>query len=99
MIAAADRARRGGVKFAFGTDSGVAPARMHEFAPVKAGFTPLDAIRTATVWEPTTTACQLDQVAGAGPNDRHRCVQGRFYEDHEKKRITFIMKSGRFPAA
>jgi imidazolonepropionase-like amidohydrolase len=50
---AVKRAHAAGIKFAFGTDSGVSRHgdNAREFAlMVEAGFTPLDAIRAATVW-------------------------------------------------
>jgi len=53
MIGAAHRAYVGGVKMAFGTDTGVSlhGDNAREFALlVKAGITPLDALRMATVW-------------------------------------------------
>jgi len=53
MLDMARRARMAGVKFAFGTDSGVSlhGENAKEFAlMVQAGFTPLDAIRSATIW-------------------------------------------------
>lgn len=49
----AARARAGGVPVAFGTDSAVSPhgENAREFALMaQAGFTPIDAIRSATVW-------------------------------------------------
>jgi imidazolonepropionase-like amidohydrolase len=51
MISAARRAHEAGVKMSFGTDSSVSPhgKNAHEFSLlVKAGFTPLEAIQTAT---------------------------------------------------
>jgi len=53
MIGAAHRAYTGGVKMAFGTDTGVSlhGDNAREFALlVKAGVTPIDAVRMATVW-------------------------------------------------
>ncbi|HYE45461.1 MAG TPA: amidohydrolase family protein [Caulobacter sp.] len=53
MLDMARRAHAGGVKIAFGTDSGVSPhgQNAQEFALlVKAGMSPIDAIRAATVW-------------------------------------------------
>jgi imidazolonepropionase-like amidohydrolase len=53
MMGAARRAYLGGVKMAFGTDTGVSPHGMNaqEFPLlIKAGVTPIDAIRMATVW-------------------------------------------------
>lgn len=53
MIAALRRANDAGVRIAFGTDSAVSVhgENAQEFAlMVKAGLTPLDAIRSATVW-------------------------------------------------
>ena len=53
MMGAARRAYAGGVKMAFGTDTGVSPhgVNAQEFPLlIKAGVTPIDAIRMATVW-------------------------------------------------
>ena len=53
MVDALRRAHQGGVRIAFGTDSAVSKhgENAREFAlMVKAGLTPLDAIRAATVW-------------------------------------------------
>lgn len=53
MIDALRRAHEGGVKIAFGTDSAVSPhgENAREFAlMVEAGLSPLDVIRSATVW-------------------------------------------------
>jgi imidazolonepropionase-like amidohydrolase len=53
MMGAAHRAYQGGVKMSFGTDTGVSAhgRNAEEFGLlVKAGVTPLDAIRMATVW-------------------------------------------------
>lgn len=53
MVGATRKAHEGGVKIAFGTDSAVSKHgdNAREFALlVKAGLTPLDAIRAATVW-------------------------------------------------
>lgn len=53
MMSAARRAYQGGVRMAFGTDTGVSEhgRNAEEFGLlVKAGVTPLDAIRMATIW-------------------------------------------------
>lgn len=53
MIDALRRAREGGVRVAFGTDSAVSPhgENGREFLLMtKAGYSPLDTIRSATVW-------------------------------------------------
>ena len=53
LVEAVKRAHAAGVKFAFGTDTGVSRHgdNAREFRlMVDAGFTPLDAIRSATVW-------------------------------------------------
>jgi imidazolonepropionase-like amidohydrolase len=53
MLDMTRRAYQGGVKIAFGTDTGVSAHgdNAGEFAlMVKAGFSPIDAIRSATVW-------------------------------------------------
>lgn len=65
MLAMARRAHEGGVKIAFGTDSGVSAHgdNAGEFALlVKAGLTPLEAIQTATV----NAAAHLDLSAEVG---------------------------------
>jgi imidazolonepropionase-like amidohydrolase len=53
MLSAAHRAYQGGVKMSFGTDTGVSEhgRNAEEFGLlVKAGVTPIDAIRMATIW-------------------------------------------------
>lgn len=53
MLGAAKRAHQGGVRMAYGTDTGVSSHGMNagEFALLgQAGFSPIDAIRMATVW-------------------------------------------------
>ena len=100
MIAMADRARKGGVKFAFGTDSEVSPhgQNAREFALlVKAGFTPLDAIRTATVWGADHNRLS-DQIGSLAPGKMADiiAVKGDPLKDvTELERVTFVMKSGR----
>jgi imidazolonepropionase-like amidohydrolase len=65
MLSMATRAHEGGVRIAFGTDSGVSAHgdNAQEFALlVQAGMTPLEAIQAATV----VAAAHLDIVAEAG---------------------------------
>lgn len=65
MVDALRRAHQGGVRIAFGTDSAVSVhgENAREFAlMVKAGLTPLDAIRSATVWGAAHTG--LEQEVG-----------------------------------
>jgi imidazolonepropionase-like amidohydrolase len=100
MIAALRRAREGGVKVAFGTDSGVSPhgENAREFAlMIQAGFTPLDAIRSATVWGATHNRI-ADQVGSlqAGKVADLIAVRGDPLRDvTELERVSFVMKSGR----
>lgn len=69
MMAMARKARAAGVRIAFGTDSGVSAHgdNAREFALlVDAGFTPLDAIRSATVWGAAHNRLE-DQVGALRP--------------------------------
>ena len=63
MIDATRRAHRAGVRIAFGTDSAVSAhgENAREFAlMVKAGLTPLDAIRSATTWGAAHTGLEKE---------------------------------------
>lgn len=99
MVAAANRARQAGVKFAFGTDSGVSRHgdNANEFAlMVKAGFSPLDAIRSATVWGAAHTKLS-DRIGtiAAGKAADFIAVKGDPLKDvTELERVTFVMKGG-----
>lgn len=69
MTAMARRAHAAGIRVAFGTDSGVSAHgdNAREFAlMVSAGFTPLDAIRAATVWGAAHNRLQ-DQIGALRP--------------------------------
>ena len=99
MTAALRRAYEGGVKIAFGTDSGVSEHghNAREFAlMVKAGMTPLDAIRAATV--AGAAHHQLSDEIGtlaAGKAADLIAVRGDPLKDiTELERVTFVMKAG-----
>jgi imidazolonepropionase-like amidohydrolase len=100
MIAAARRAREGGVKVAFGTDSAVSPhgENAREFAlMIQAGFTPIDAIRSATVWGAAHNRIS-DEVGtlGAGKVADLIAVKGDPLRDVTVlEHVTFVMKGGR----
>lgn len=102
MIDSARRAREAGVKFAFATDSGVSAHGQNagEFAlMLKAGFTPIEAIRTAT----TAGAEHLglsDQIGDLKPGKQADliAVKGDPLTDvTELERVTYVMKGGRAP--
>ncbi len=99
MIGAARRAYQGGVKMAFGTDTGVSEhgRNAEEFGLlIKAGVTPLDAIRMATIWG-------ADRVGMAGSLGSLKpgmladiiAVKGDPLTDVEALRaVHFVMKEG-----
>lgn len=100
MVDMARRAREGGVQFAFGTDSGVSAHgdNAKEFAlMVSAGFSPLDAIRSATVWGAKHN--RIDNEVGtltAGRMADLIAVKGDPLQDvTELERVSFVMKSGK----
>ena len=99
MVAAARRAREGGVRVAFGTDSGVSEhgQNAREFAlMIKAGFTPLDAIRAATVWGAAHNRIS-DEVGtlAAGKAADLIAVKGDPLQDVTVlERVSFVMKGG-----
>ena len=93
------RAHAGGVKIAFGTDSGVSPhgQNAQEFALlVKAGMSPLDAIRAATVW--AAEHLGLSGLLGsltAGKAADIVAVKGDPLADVTVlERVSFVMKGG-----
>lgn len=99
MIDAARRARDGGVRVAFGTDSGVSPhgENAREFVlMVQAGFTPMEAIAAAT----TGAAAHLgiDQQVGRlrpGLQADLIGVGGNPLEDVSRLQdVSFVMKGG-----
>lgn len=99
MISAARRAREAGVRVAFGTDSGVSPhgQNAREFAlMVEAGFTPLDAIRSATVWGAAHNRIS-DEVGtlAAGKVADLIAVKGDPLQDVTVlENVAFVMKGG-----
>jgi imidazolonepropionase-like amidohydrolase len=100
MVDMARRAREGGVQFAFGTDSGVSAHgdNAKEFAlMVSAGFSPLDAIRSATVWGAKHN--RIDQEVGTLATGKIAdliAVKGDPLRDvTELERVSFVMKSGK----
>jgi imidazolonepropionase-like amidohydrolase len=100
MIAAARRAHEAGVKFAFGTDSAASPhgENAREFAlMIQAGFTPLDAIRAATVWGAAHNRI-ADEVGSLAPDKAADliAVKGDPLRDVTVlEHVTFVMKGGR----
>lgn len=100
MIAAARRAHEAGVKVAFGTDSAVSPhgQNAREFALMaQAGFTPIDAIRAATVWGAAHNG--ISDAAGTiapGKTADLIAVKGDPLRDVTVlEHVTFVMKGGR----
>ena len=100
MIDMAGRAHRGGVNIAFGTDSGVSAHgdNAQEFALlVRAGLTPLEAIRTATV--AAGDHLQLSNEYGTlqpGKAADLIAVRGDPLRDVTVlQRVDFVMKAGR----
>lgn len=99
MLAMAKRAHDGGVKIAFGTDTGVSAHgdNAGEFGLlVKAGLTPLEAIQTATV--NAADHLQISAIAGSLTPGRSAdiiAVQGDPLKDVEVlKQVGFVMKAG-----
>ena len=93
------RAYQGGVKIAFGTDTGVSAHgdNAGEFALlVKAGFTPLDAIRAATVWAAEHFGL-LDQIGSLLPGKQADLIAVRgdpLTDVTVLTKVTFVMKGG-----
>ncbi|HSX56103.1 MAG TPA: amidohydrolase family protein [Sphingomonas sp.] len=99
MVDALRRAHQGGVKIAFGTDSAVSKhgENGREFAlMVKAGMTPLDTIRAATVWGATHIG--LEGEVGsltAGKAADIVAVRGDPLKDVKQlETMHFVMKGG-----
>ncbi len=99
MLAAFRKAHEGGVKIAFGTDSGVSPhgQNAQEFAlMVEGGMTPAEAIRTATI----AAADLLGLSAEVGTLEPAKsadviAVKGDPLTDvRELERVTFVMRAG-----
>ncbi|MDO9222216.1 MAG: amidohydrolase family protein [Caulobacter sp.] len=99
MIDMTRRAYQGGVKIAFGTDSGVSAHgdNAGEFALLmKAGLTPLDAIRAATVWAAEHFGL-LDQIGSLAPGKQADLIAVRgdpLADVTVLTRVTFVMKGG-----
>jgi len=99
MVDMTRRAYQGGVRIAFGTDTGVSAHgdNAGEFAlMVKAGFTPIDAIRSATIW--AAEHLGLSALVGAlkpGLQADLIAVKGDPTADvTELTKVTFVMKGG-----
>ena len=99
MLDMAARAHRGGVKIAFGTDTGVSRhgANAREFALlVRAGMTPIQAIRAATVV--AAEHLQLSgEVGSLAPGKAADMVAVRgdpLTDVTELERVRFVMKGG-----
>jgi imidazolonepropionase-like amidohydrolase len=88
-----------GVKIAFGTDAGVFPHGLNagEFAMyVKAGMTPLQAIRTATLGAAELLGVDDRSVLEAGKLADIIAVPGNPLQDIEAMtRVSFVMKGGK----
>lgn len=93
------KARAAGVRFAFGTDAPIIPfgENAREFLSfVKAGFTPLEAIRAATTWSARHLRL-ADEVGSLAPGKSADmvAVHGDPLSDiSELQRVTFVMKGG-----
>lgn len=99
MLAMAGRAHDGGVRIAFGTDSGVSAHgdNAQEFALlVRAGLTPLEAIRTATV--NAAAHLKIDgeagRIASGMPADLIAVSGDPLADVTELERVRFVMKGG-----
>jgi imidazolonepropionase-like amidohydrolase len=99
MLDMARRAREGGVKVAFGTDTGVSAHgdNAGEFAlMVKAGFSPLDAIRAATIWAAEHLGL-LDQIGSLLPGKQADLIAVRgdpLTDVTVLTKVSFVMKGG-----
>ncbi|MGY4395337.1 imidazolonepropionase-like amidohydrolase [Sphingomonas sp. UYAg733] len=99
MMGAARRAQANGVRIAFGTDSGVSRhgANAREFALlVRAGLSPLDAIRTATVWgaDHDGLAGEIGSIAPGKVADIIAVSGDPLADVSELERVAFVMKAG-----
>lgn len=99
MVAALRRAHKAGVRVAFGTDSGVSKhgENAREFSlMVEAGFTPLDAIRSATIWAAAHSG--LEQEVGTLASGKVAdiiAVRGDPLSDvRTLESMAFVMKGG-----
>jgi imidazolonepropionase-like amidohydrolase len=94
------KAYKAGVKFAFGTDSPIAPhgQNAREFSLlVASGFTPLDAIRTATVWgaRHLRLADQVGALKAGMAADLIAVDTDPLQDVRVLERVRFVMKAGR----
>lgn len=99
MLNMARRAHEGGVKIAFGTDSGVSAHgdNAQEFALlVRAGLSPLEAIQAATVSaaEHLRIANEAGKIAVGMPADIVAVSGDPLTDVTELERMKFVMKSG-----
>lgn len=99
MLDMARRAHEGGVKIAFGTDSGVSAHgdNAQEFALlVRAGLTPLEAIQAATVGaaEHLRISNEAGKIAPGMPADIVAVSGDPLSDVTELERMKFVMKSG-----
>lgn len=99
MLAMAGRAHDGGVRIAFGTDSGVSAHgdNAQEFALlVQAGLTPLEAIQAATVGaaEHLRISNEAGRIAPGMPADLIAVAGDPLSDVTELERVTFVMKGG-----
>ena len=99
MLDMAARAHRGGVKIAFGTDSGVSAHgdNAQEFALlVRAGLTPLEAIQSATVGaaEHLKISNEAGRLAPGMPADLIAVSGDPLTDVTELERVRFVMKGG-----
>jgi imidazolonepropionase-like amidohydrolase len=99
MAASTRRARDAGINVAFGTDSGVSKHgdNAREFAlMVQAGFTPLDAIRAATIWGAALNgmAAQLGSLAPGMAADIIAVPVNPLNDVTALEHVSFVMKAG-----
>jgi imidazolonepropionase-like amidohydrolase len=99
MLDMARRAHEGGVRIAFGTDSGVSAHgdNAGEFALlVRAGLTPLEAIQTATVGAAEHLRISQDagRIAAGMPADLIAVRGDPLTDVTELERVRFVMRSG-----
>ena len=99
MLDMARRAHAGGVRIAFGTDSGVSAHgdNAQEFALlVRAGLTPLEAIQSATVGaaEHLKISNEAGRLAAGMPADLIAVSGDPLSDVTELQRVRFVMKSG-----
>src|SRR5690606_4694027 len=99
MLDMARRAHRGGVKIAFGPDSGVSAQgdNAQEFALlVRAGLTPLQAIQSATIGaaEHLKISAEAGRIAPGMPADLIAVAGDPLTDVTELERVRFVMKGG-----